>query len=76
MVMVVRASEQVVGIWTSTVDIHFENLSPQAKEYLKRRSRATRGLEYRIADFVNFSLNVPVVLSQEIWNQLVFSLSL
>ena len=40
------------------------------------KARATRALEYRMGDFGSFSLNVPVVLWEEIWNQLLFLLSL
>ena len=76
MVVAVRDSEEIVGILTSTVDKHFGTLSPQDRKYLMRKARATRALEYRMGDFGHFSLDVPVVLWEEIWNQLLFLLSL
>ena len=41
----------------------------------KKRGKATRPLNYRIGEFMEFSLDVPMGIWDEILNQLVFLLS-
>ena len=75
-VLAVRASEDVVGVLTSLKDIYSGELSLNERKYLARKAKATRILGYRMGGFGNFSFDVPVVMWDEILNQLLFLLSL
>ena len=76
LVLALRASEDIVGVLTSIKDVYSAELSWNDRKYLAKKARATRTLGYRTGDFGNFSLDVPVVMWDEILNQLLFLLSL
>ena len=78
-ILVIRASEAIIGVLT-TVDKEGDNpgwmgvpLPP--KKYIMKRGKATRPLGYRIGEFIEFSLDVPIGIWDEIVNQLLFLLS-
>ena len=75
-VMVMRASENIVGVLTSTTDKTSGALPLHERNYFARKVKATRALGFRMGNVGNFSLDVPVVMWEEIWNQLLFLLSL
>ena len=76
LVLVARASQEIVEVLTTTPDKHVEVLPLNEKRYIERKARATRALGYRMENFGNFSLEVPIVIWEEIWNQPIFLLSL
>ena len=75
-VMMVRVAEEIVGIFTAAPYKHYKELLREEKKYLMRKGRATRPLGYRMGNFADFSLDVPVATWEEIVNQLLFLLSL
>ena len=76
LVLVVRTSEDVLEVLTRTPDKHFGVLEVNERKYAARKARAMRAFGYRMGNFGNFSLEVPIVMWEEIWNQLLFLLSL
>ena len=70
------APRDIVGILTSTADINVRTLPLNERTYFGRKARATKALGFRMGNVGNFSLDVPVVMWEEIWNQLLFLLSL
>ena len=76
LVLVMRASEDIVEVLKTTPDKYFGVLGVSERNYSTRKARATRAFGYRMGNFGNFSLEVPIVMWEEIWNQLLFLLSL
>ena len=78
-ILVIRGSEAIIRVLTALelkdrtgrrMDV------PMAvKKYIVKRGRATRPLNYRIGEFMEFSLDVPIGIWDEILNQLLFLLT-
>ena len=75
-IMVKRAADRILATLTSTEDGNYKDFSPQQKRYINKRGKATRAIGYRIGDFMEISLDVPLGIWDEILNQLLFLLSL
>ena len=77
-ILVIRASEATIGVLTS---IQYENSGHHnhvplvIRKYIVKRGKATKPLSFRIGEFTEFSLDVPMSIWDEILNQLLFLLS-
>lgn len=74
-ISVVRASEEVIEALRSTVTDGYSRAPPELRKYIVKKGKATRALYYRVGNFSDFSLDVPVGIWDEIINQLLFLLS-
>ena len=75
-VLVVRASEDVMGRLLSHNAIYLRPLSRAERIKVLKRAKAMKVLEFPIGEFSEFSLTLPVNIWDEIINQVVFLLSL
>ena len=71
-----RASEARIGLLTAIpVGIGNENgiSDPwELKKYTAKKRKATRAMNFRLGDFMEFSIDVPISIWEEILNQVVF----
>lgn len=74
-IMVTRMADGILETLTSTEKGSYTSLPNQQRRYISKRGKATRAIGYRIGGFMEFSLNVPVGLWDEIVNQLLFLLN-
>ena len=80
-ILVIRGSEEIIRALTSLETGDWINggrmgLPPlQLKKYILIRGKATRPLNYRIGEFNDFTLDVPIGIWDEILNQLFFLLT-
>ena len=47
----------------------------ELKKYIVRKGKATRAMNFRLGDFMEFSIDVPIGVWEEILNQVFFLLS-
>ena len=73
--MLIRSTDAIVGTLTSTEDDYFRELPKQQKQFLVKLGKSTRSFSYPMGDFMDFSLDVPAGIWDEIINQLVFLLT-
>ena len=79
-VLVIRASEDIIRVLT-TIEVGQRShggmgvTSLALKKYIRIRGKATRPLNYRIGEFNDFTLDVPIGIWDEILNQLLFLLT-
>ena len=74
-VLVVRASEDVMGQLLSHDAKYLRTMSRAERIKVLKRAKAMKVLEFPIGDFSEFSLNLPVNVWDEIINQVLFLLS-
>ena len=75
-IMIIRASEAIMGTLSSTEEQYYQESPVQQKLYIRKLARSTRPIFFRIGIFMDFSFDVPVGIWDEIVNQLVFLLTL
>ena len=75
--LVIRTSEAIIGALTTVDDPMLGSMRVPLtlQKYIAKRGKATRPLNIRIGAFMEFSLDVPIGIWDEILNQLVFLLS-
>ena len=76
LMMMIRASEAVLDTLSSTEGQYYQAASIQQRLYIRKLAKSTRPLSFRMGIFMNFSLDVPVGIWDEILNQLLFLLTL
>ena len=80
MLSVKTTSEAVIAVLTSITaeQVGRENLNSNGrdlKKYIMRRAKATRAMNFRVGDFMELSLDVPIGVWDEILNQVLLLLS-
>lgn len=74
-----KASEALIGTLTMTpggARNEYGISGPQElKKYIVRKRKATRAMNFRLGDFMEFSLDVPIGIWDDILNQELFVLS-
>ena len=76
LIMTIRASEAIVSTLSSTTEQYYQESPAKQKLYIRKLIRPTRAIFFRIGIFMDFSLDVPVGIWDEILNQLLFLLTL
>ena len=74
-VLITRDSEGILGQLRSSQAPYLRSVPKHVRTLVMKRVRAMRVLEFRVGDFANFSVNVPISIWDEILNQVVFLLS-
>ena len=79
-ILVIRGSEDIIRALTSLEIGDWKEgrlgVTPmRLKKYIVTRGKATRPVNYRIGEFNDFTLDVPIGIWDEILNQLLFLLT-
>ena len=74
-IKIIRASEAILGTLGALECGTGNRMTKQEMLYIRKKSKATRTLGYRLGNFGDFSLDVPVGTWEEIVNQLFFLLT-
>ena len=75
LVRIIRASETIVETLGALGTRNGNGLTMQQRLYIRKKAKATRPLGYRVGEFVDVSLDLPVGVWEEIINQLAFLLT-
>ena len=74
-VKVIHASEVIVETLGTVKPQDRSRMTEKERLYIRKRARATRVLYFQMGEFMDFSLDVPVGIWDEIINQLLFLLT-